>query len=102
MEIRIYEIAAKFMLRGIQEWGQSDTERAETTAAYLKAAGFNVEPSGYPVFGGMFPQQAIKGPDGEAAYSWLDETLSSMQRGEFNNEVMQLAEAATASIQAKR
>jgi hypothetical protein len=83
-------IANTFMLRAVQDWGQSTQERAEATAAYLKAAGFDVEPSGYPIFGGMFPQQPIKGKDGEAAHAWLAGVLKNLKRGEYNSEIEQL------------
>ena len=85
--------ANTFMLRAVHDWGQSDKERAEATAAYLKAAGFDVEPSGYPVFGGMFPQQPIKGKDGEAAHAWLTGVLKNLKRGEYHSEIRQLNEA---------
>lgn len=88
------ERAAKdFLMLGIQEWGQPDTERARATANYLTEAGFQVEASGYPIFGGMFPQQPIKGPDGEAAFKWLKDVLDKLQRGKFQTEVAQLTAA---------
>ena len=87
-------IARDFMLTGIQEWGQSKGDRAKATKSYLESAGFNVEQSGYPIFGGMFPKQPITGPDGEAAHQWLHETLRGLKRGEFNSECRQLQEAA--------
>lgn len=90
-------IANNFMLRGVQDWGQSTQERAEATAAFLRAAGFDVEVSGYPIFGGMFPQQPIKGKDGEAAFKWLDGVLRTMKRGEYNSEIEQLNAALAAS-----
>lgn len=91
------KIAEAFMLMGIQEWGQSNEKRAAATAVYLTAAGFNVEPSGFPVFGGMFPQQPIKGPDGESAHAWLDGVLSAPGwRGRFQDEVKHLVAALDA------
>ena len=89
-------IAQKFLLLGIQEWGQTNEKRADVTAQYLRAAGFDVEPSGYPVFGGMFPQQAITGKDGSAAHLWLHDVLDNLKRGNLQNEVEQLAAAISA------
>ncbi len=87
------EIATKFMLQGICEFGQTEEERANATANFLKEKGFDVEPSGFPVFGGMFPQQKILGKDGDEAYEWLKGILGSLQRGKFEHEVKQLTEA---------
>jgi hypothetical protein len=86
-------IAEKFMCFGVCEFGQSAEEKAVVTTNLLKTAGFNVEPSGFPVFGGMFPMQPIKGPDGEAAFAWLRDVLGTMRRGHFEDEVEHIVAA---------
>jgi hypothetical protein len=92
--VNIEAAAKRFLLRAMQEWGQTDKERAEATADYLRAAGFKVIPSGFPVFGAMFRTQKMRGQDAEAAYAWLHGTLEGLRRGEFNSEVEQLRKAA--------
>ena len=93
------EAAAKdFLLMGIQEWGQSEDERARATARYLFDAGFEkITASGYPIFGGMFPQKPIEGPDGTEAFEWLNGILNNLKRGRFEDEVQQLTDALPAS-----
>ena len=91
---RTKDVASAFLLTAIQDWpGQTTEQKQAATTAYLKAAGFDVEPSGIPVFGAMFPQQPIKGPDGKEAFDWLRRTLESMQRGKYENEVEHLSRA---------
>ncbi len=88
------EIAQRFMSSGVCDWpNQKHKEKQKATADYLRAAGFDVEPSGIPVFGGMFRQQPITGPDGEAAWEWLDGVLKGMKRGKFEREVEHLTAA---------
>lgn len=89
---RYHGAAENFLLQGIQDWGQSDAKRAKVTAEYLKAAGFNVEPSGFPVFGRMFPHLQIKGEHGASAQAWLTYVLENLPRGRFQNELRFLSD----------
>jgi len=93
------DVATKFLMHGVQDWGQAHEHRQQATTAYLTAAGFDVEPSGVPVFGAMFPIQKIVGKDGEAAFTWLKETLAAMPRGKFEREAEHLSNALAARQQ---
>ena len=70
------DIARKFLLRGIQDWGQSAADREQATREYVNAAHF--------VFGSR---------EGNA---WLDDVLKNIRRGEFNSEAEQLEAALDA------
>ena len=93
------DIARHFLLRAIQDWpGDAHASKQQATADYLRAAGFDVEPSGIPVFGAMFLQQPITGSDGPAAFEWLHRTLEQLQRGKFESEVAQLTTALSGRL----
>jgi hypothetical protein len=74
------DIAKTFLLRGIQQWGQSPADREQATREYVTAAGF--------VFGS---------DDGN---EWLRHILQNLKRGKLETEIEQLvaALASRASI----
>ena len=82
----IHDVAARFMLRAIQEWGQSEEDRVAAVQALLDAADFKATATGWPIFGGIW-KSACTGPDGDAATAWLKLVTDTMKRGEFNSEV---------------
>lgn len=65
------EIAQKYLLLGIQHWGQSEHERQKATNAYLEAAGFR---------------------PGEG-HEWLADIHQNLVRGKFEHELDQLVAA---------
>jgi hypothetical protein len=88
------KVAKLFMLQGVQDWGQPRSERERAVADYVRAAGFDVEPSAVVVFGGVVTD--FKGPDAEPAKEWLLNTLTAMPRGKFENEIEHLVSALNA------
>jgi hypothetical protein len=70
------DTARNFLLRGIQDWGQSAEQREQATRDYVNAGRY--------VFGSR---------EGNA---WLDSVLAKLRRGEFNNEVEHLVTALDA------
>lgn len=71
------EIARNFLLRAIQSWGLSQEDRDEAERLFVEAAGF-----------------AHNTP---ASKAFVLETVRNLYRGEFNNEVDQLAAALAAA-----
>jgi hypothetical protein len=67
------DIASRFLLRGIQDWGQSAADREQATRDYVNAARY--------VFGSR---------EGNA---WLDGVLLKLRRGKFEDELEQLTSA---------
>lgn len=84
------DIADRFVLKAIQEWGQPTAERIAAVQAVLTAAKFSATATCYPVFGGIWPKPC-DGPDGEAATQWLRHLTNSMPRGRFENETAHVA-----------
>lgn len=81
-----HESAAKrFVLRAIQDWGQSDADRIGAVQAVLDAAGIRATATCGPVFGGIWPK-SCNGPEAQRATAWLKSLTESMKRGEFNRE----------------
>jgi alpha-N-acetylglucosamine transferase len=66
-------VAHRFLLQGIQLWGQTAEQREKATRDYVAAAGL--------MFGS------------KEANEWLAAVLKNLRRGEFNSEVRQLQEA---------
>jgi hypothetical protein len=69
-------VANRFLLQGIQHWGQSDAEREKATRDYIEAAGLE---SGT-----------------EEANKWLANVLTNLRRGKFELEIEQLNTALEA------
>lgn len=93
-------IPETFILRAIQEWGQSDDDRRRAVQGVLDAAGFNATATCGPVFGRIWPK-LCDGPDGELASAWLKELTDTMPRGRFEDEAAHVAAAidkATAPV----
>ncbi|HKI61400.1 MAG TPA: hypothetical protein VKA31_03815 [Mariprofundaceae bacterium] len=86
-------VAQKFMLMGVQEWGQSRETKESTVSDYVRAAGFDVNPSAVVIYGGIVTD--FDGPDADEAKTWLTGVLEGMPRGDFNVEIKHL-EAALA------
>ncbi len=82
----------RFLLYGIQDWGQSEADRIKATQDLLDAAGFKAKATCGPVFGGIWPSPC-KGDDGEAATAWLKQLTDSMKRGKYEMEVAHIEAA---------
>jgi hypothetical protein len=80
------EIATRFILHAVQEWGQSEDDRMVATQAVIDAAGFDAKATCSPVFGAIWPKPC-EGPDSEAASAWLTALTKAMPRGKFEREV---------------
>lgn len=80
------EIATKFVLLAIQEWGQSEVDGRKAVQDVLDAAGFKAVAASRPVFGGIWPKPAT-GEDSPAATAWLRKLTDTMPRGRFQDEV---------------
>lgn len=93
------DIAVKFMLQAVQDWGQGEGDRIAATQALLDAAGFDAKASCGPVFGAIWPKPC-SGRDGEAATAWLKQLTETMERGEFNSECAQIDAAIAARKEA--
>ncbi len=85
-------VADKFLLMGIQEWGQSDEKRVQAVQDLLDAANFNARATCWPVFGAIWPKPC-EGPDAEAATVWLKTLTRTMERGRFEDEVAHVERA---------
>jgi hypothetical protein len=79
------QIATKFILQAIQDWGQSEAAGIAATQAVLDAAGFNAKATCRPVFGAIWPKPCV-GKDGSSATEWLKQLTETMPRGKFENE----------------
>lgn len=88
-------IATRFILHGIQEWGQSEADRVRATQALVDAAGFKATATCGPVFGGIWPKPC-EGPEGHAASLWLLDLTKTMPRGKFEDEQKHVEEAIKA------
>lgn len=77
--------ASTFILRAIQDWGQSETEGIAAVQAVLDAAGFKATATCRPVFGGIWPK-GCTGQDGGSATAWLKNLTDTMNRGRFEDE----------------
>lgn len=84
-------IANTFVLRAIQDWGQSEAERIAAVQAVLDAAKFNATATCSPVFGGIWPKPC-SGPDAGPASAWLRNLTDTMPRGKFEDEVAHVAQ----------
>lgn len=89
-------VATTFVLRAIQDWGQSEAERIAATQAVLDAAGFKATAACGPVFGGIWPKPCT-GPDAERAMEWLQKLTDQMPRGRFQDEEAHVAERIKAA-----
>ena len=79
--------ATRFMLQGVQEWGQSEDDRVKATQDLLDAAGFNAKALIGPILGGIWKEPCCEGPDEERATAWLRNLTDTMPRGRFQDEV---------------
>jgi hypothetical protein len=79
------KVAELFVLRAIQDWGQSEADRIAAVQAVLDAAGFKAAATSGPVFGRIWPSPCT-GEDGEAASAWLQHLTTSMRRSKFEHE----------------
>lgn len=79
------DVATKFMLRAVQNWGQGEGDRIAATQAVLDAAGFDAKATCGPVFGAIW-RDPCAGPDGAAATAWLKQLTETMPCGEFYTE----------------
>lgn len=70
-------IARKFLLFGVQEWGQADDARRTAAIAYLTLAG-------------------IDDVESKAASEFLAQTCRDLRRGKLEHEIDQLVAAAAA------
>ena len=82
----ISTVAKQFMLRGVQEWGQSEEDRIKATQAVLDVAGFDAQATCGPLFGGIW-RKTCTGKDGEAASAFLKNLTDTLRRGKFEEEV---------------
>ncbi len=92
--MNVDDVVSRFAIMGCQNWGQTALERAEATFDFLRLAGFNINQSGSPFMGSMSRNRPITGPDGEAAFKWLDELLNNVDRSDIDAEVRRLKAAA--------
>lgn len=84
-EQSLNKVATIFVLRAIQDWGQTEEQGTAAVQAVLDAAGFKATATCRPVFGGIWPKPC-EGPEAETASAWLQTLTGTMQRGKFESE----------------
>ncbi len=84
--------ASLFMLRAIQDWGQSESERIAAVQGLLDAGGFKAQATCSPVFGGIWRDHCT-GKDGRAATQWLQDITDTMKRGHLEDEIAHVERA---------
>lgn len=83
------EVSKKFVLRAIQDWGQTEADRIAAVQAVLDAAGIRAKATCGPVFGGIWPK-SCNGPEAQRATVWLKSLTDGMKRGQFNAEAQHI------------
>ena len=78
-------IARKFVSEAVICYG-SEAAQVQAVQGVLDAAGFDATATCAPVFGAIWPRPC-DGPEADAASSWLDWLTSTMDRGDFHDEV---------------
>ena len=88
----IHGVATRFVMYGIQEWGQTDSTRIAVTQDVLSLAGFDAIATCGPVFGKIWPKEC-GGEDAAAATFFLKQLTELMPRGKFETEVDHVEQA---------
>ena len=83
-------IARKFVSEAVIGYG-SEAAQVQAVQAVLDAAGFDATATCAPVFGAIWPRPCA-GTEADAASAWLDQITSTMDRGDFHNEVIHVAD----------
>lgn len=86
MQPKINDVATKFMLFAVQEWGHPESDRVAAVQGVLDAAGFEAIATCSPVFGGIWPKPC-SGKDGERASAWLKNMTDTMKHGRVQDEI---------------
>lgn len=100
MDKNIKDVANRFMLQAICEWGQRREERIQAVQDVLDTVGFKAEAQGWPVFGGIWAKPCT-GEEGEEATKWLKSLTDNLERGKIEHEIDQVMFAISAAIDSR-
>lgn len=93
-------VAEGFVMRAVQDWGQSVEQRVAAVQSVLDAAGFDAKATCVPVFGALWPQPC-DGREAAEATAWLNTLTETMPRGRFESEAAHVAAAIEARASRK-
>lgn len=79
-QVRPSDIAKRYMILGVQSWGQSLDVRREATEAYLNAAGAGID---------------------RAGYQWLAGVMANLRFGKVEDEIEQLTAVLIAKAEGR-
>ena len=82
-----------FLSRAVQNWPHHrPAQKIAAVQTVIDMAGFVAKAVSWPMFGGRMIQPCL-GPEGATATNWLNAMMTSMPRGDANEEIRHIKNA---------